>query len=206
MEMDNSSTDLRRSRYKSHPFSTSPKSCCSECNIQIFGSYILSLLSSFLVAAGFYLAMLKWDYLWLILSITGSFLIFIGACMYCSGQQALRRHTKYHHHSNSRRRRNKDRGSDHLMSSNLSESRSVSQLSINMIPQYFSNSEITGNPVTVNHPTPLPYTQILRINGQSFLILPISNDTNPPQIDNTIALQSLMIKVPSSDGVTNQAK
>ncbi|XP_074594090.1 uncharacterized protein LOC141849324 [Brevipalpus obovatus] len=202
--------------------------CCSQCNSQIFGSYLISLVSSFLIAIGFYLAILKWDHLWLILSIFGCLLIFIGACMYYSGQRELSRRTMKHHHhhhhsSAGRRRRNKDRSaSDYLMSSNLSESRSVSQFSINMIPQYFSNSEVPGSTVhssssqqppqqqTLQHQQPrahsssISFTQILRINGQSFLILPLSNETTPPQIDNSILLESLMVKMPPN--TSNESK
>lgn len=189
-------SDMRTSKRRS--------SCCSNCESQIFCSYVISLISSLLIAGGFYLTILRWDHLWLILPIVGSILIFIGACMYYSGQMNLNRRSKSKasaSSSNGRRRRrnnrgsNKDRGhgGDNLISSALGDGRSLSQLSINMIPQYFANSDLSG----ATGPASMPYSQILRVNGQSFLILPLSGETsssNPS--DTAISLQNLMVKIP----------
>ena len=190
-------------------------SCWSDCEAQICCSYVISILSSLLIAGGFYLTILKWDHLWLILPIVGSILIFIGACMYYSGQMDLRRRRRRrnnkimsaesHGLGNRRHRRRKDRGhggsmngngGDNLISSALNDGRSLSQLSINMIPQYFANSDLSGS---LSGPASMPYSQILRVNGQSFLILPLSGETSSPSTnpnDTAISLQNLMVKMP----------
>ncbi|XP_015789352.1 uncharacterized serine-rich protein C215.13 [Tetranychus urticae] len=176
------------------------ESCCSNCESQIFCSYVISILSSSLIAGGIYLAILKWDHLWLILPIVGCILIFIGACMYYSGQMDLKRRRNHKassasHVSGRRRikRGNKDRSyGDNLISSTLGDGRSLSQLSINMIPQYFANSDLPGS----TGPASMPYSQIFRVNGQSFLILPLNGETSTNPNETAISLQNLMVKVP----------
>jgi hypothetical protein len=191
MEVSRELRRQRRLKQKNKP--------CLNCNSQIFCAHILSLLSSLLIAGGFYLSIIRWDHMWLVLSIAGFVLIFIGACMYYCGHLTLDSDLKEKHVY---RRRNgvKNLGNvnDHLMSSSnsLSDSQSLSQLSVNMIPQYFSNNETCLVPASQS----MAYSQIFRVNGQSFLILPLSNGEAVANTgDTTISLQNLLVKVPDSD-------
>lgn len=182
------SRQLREQRIKQR------NSLCLYCNLQIFCAYILSLLSSLLISGGFYLAIIRWDHMWLILSITGFVLIFIGACIYYCGHLTLdsdlREKQLYR-----RRNRDKNRRNDHLMSSNssLRDSRSLSQLSVNMIPQYFSSNDTA----MVTTSQSMAYSQIFRVNGQSFLILPLPGGEAVANTgDTTVSLQNLLVKKP----------
>ena len=188
--------------------------CASRCNSQICCSYLLALVSSALVVAGVYISLWKWNRIWLILSVSGMVLILFGACMYYCGTEALA--AQYSHECDEydyeddgdeedvhggrgrRKRKKRYRGDDHHLvpSASDSVSRSLSQLSLNMIPQYFSPSD-TNSTLLRNqsasgasssglaNSSGVPFSQIFSVNGQSYLILPLAGDCvrPPPPID-----------------------
>lgn len=225
-----------------------PSSCCARnCNTQICCSYFMALLSSGLVVAGLYLSVVMWDRLWLIISLFGLVLVFVGACLYCCGVRALSR--KYscrsrsmefddafddetgiddrHRARNKRKRRNRADDLDETTNDRrINAARSLSQLSLNMIPQYFAPSDTgstapgqllassrTNTLVTTasaaaaqNQSASVPFSQIFSLNGQSFLILPIANESldasrqrNSTSSEQSIPLNSLVVKVPPSE-------
>ena len=178
--------------------------CCNNCNSQIFCSYVLALISTGLVVGGVYLSLTNWDRVWLIFSALGLVLVFIGSCMHYCGTQALR---KYDDEQYSRRRRHKQRrrfrergfSGDELVPSapQGSDSRSLSQLSLNMIPQYFSRADGNALPPTATSSS-MAYSQIFNVNGHSFLILPLSSETvtNSSIQEANIPLNGLVVKIP----------
>lgn len=181
------------------------------CNSQIFCAYVLALISTTLVVGGVYLSLLHWDRIWLIFTVIGCILVFIGSCMYYCGTQAL---TKYASDSDidddgyARRRRRKrsrfrDRGlsGDELVPSapQPGDSRSVSQLSLNMIPQYFSRGADAGGLPSAPPASSMAYSQIFNVNGQSFLILPLSSDAATATLTrpDPSLLSGLVVKLPT---------
>lgn len=152
---------------------------CIRFNVQICYAYILSVLASALILSGFYLAFKKWDKTWLIFSLVGVILIFIGSCLYYCGSIDAYYYEERRHQREKRRRRGLTRrghSNENLISStHFNASRSVSQLSLNMTPQYFKNKDETPSGHT-QATTSLPLSQIFSVNGQSFLILPISGN------------------------------
>jgi len=181
--------------------------CCSSCNSQIFCSYVLALVSTGLVVGGVYLSICNWDRVWLIFSALGLILVFIGSCMHYCGTQALRKYDDNEQYSRRRRQKQRrgrfrDRGfsGDELVPSapQGADSRSLSQLSLNMIPQYFSRAEGSAISTTAASPS-MAYSQIFNVNGQSFLILPLSNETVNNSLTNqeaNIPLNGLVVKIP----------
>ena len=146
-----------------------PSCCLRNCNTQICCSYFFALLSSGLVVAGVYLSIVLWNRMWLSISVFGLILVFFGACLYCCGSRALSRKYAHRHDSeefddhyddepdlsedrhhrragrNKRKRRNRPEDQvDSLTDRRINAARSLSQLSLNMIPQYFAPSD-TGS-------------------------------------------------------------
>lgn len=220
-----------------------PSCCARNCNTQICCSYFMALLSSGLVVAGLYLSIAMWDRLWLIISLFGLVLVFVGACFYCSGVRSLSRKYSCRSHSmefddacdetgiddrhrprNKRKRRNRADDLDDIANDRrINAARSLSQLSLNMIPQYFAPSDTgstapgqllassrTNTLVTTDaahsQPASVPFSQIFSLNGQSFLILPIANESldasrqrNSTSSEQSIPLNSLVVKVPGCE-------
>lgn len=221
-----------------------PSCCTRNCNTQICCSYFMALLSSGLVVAGVYLSIVMWDRLWLTVSLFGLMLVFVGACLYCCGTRALSRKYSCRSRSqefddafddetmadernrprNKRKRRNRTEDSDETTGDRrINAARSLSQLSLNMIPQYFAPSDTgstapgqllassrTNTLVTTAsaaaQPPSVPFSQIFSLNGQSFLILPIANESldanrqrNSTSSEQSIPLNSLLVKVPTSE-------
>lgn len=219
------------------------RSCCSSCNSQIVCSYLIGLISSILVVSGVYLAIIQWNRIWLIISVSGVVLTLFGSCLYYCGTQSLvnsypnsdededseeedcddETHFPAHRRSRDQRRnrgRKKKRRKRGRPSPPDYVTRSLSQLSLNMIPQYFSpadtsfirvppghlgttslghlgttslghlgtsttlagcdSSTIGGVGTITNSHNPVPVSQIFSVNGQSYLILPLNNDSLPP--------------------------
>ena len=226
-------------------------SCCSRnCNTQICCSYFFAILSSGLVVGGVYLSVVQWNRLWLSISVFGLVLVFFGACLYCCGTRALS-----HKHSrrdesdefddrfddepvvedsrqrrpgrNKRKRRNRPEDLEESVTDRrINAARSLSQLSLNMIPQYFAPSDTgstapgqllatssrtntlmtTASAGAQSQAASVPFSQIFSLNGQSFLILPIANESleasrqrNSTSSEQSIPLNSLVVKVPSPE-------
>lgn len=177
-----------------------PKSC----NSQICFAYFLSVIASGVIVSGVYLSYIRWDKVWLILSILGILLILIGSCFYYSGNVDLFHANEEQIYENRprRRRRYRNRGlsTDQLMPSAppLSQSRSVSQFSLNMIPQYFSSNESEAIQMNATNTPPVPqlktFSQIFSVNGQNYLILPLSGEPLPAS-NNSFPLQNIVLKV-----------
>lgn len=236
--------DIETSRLPRIPRRRRRRSCCSSCNSQIVCSYLIALISSILVVSGVYLAVTQWNRIWLIISVSGFLLTLFGSCLYYCGTQSLvnsyphsdqdsydyeeedcdndethfphSRHQTRDRGRKKRRKRGRPSPPDYV-------TRSLSQLSLNMIPQYFSPADTsfirippghlgtsTGlgtstslgtstnlgtstslggcDPSTVsagvgtitNSHNPVPVSQIFSVNGQSYLILPLNNDSLPP--------------------------
>lgn len=229
-----------------------PSCCQRNCNTQICCSYFFALLSSGLVVAGVYLSIVLWNRMWLSISAFGLILVFFGACLYCCGTRALSH--KYSHRQNSeefddrfedepdmiddrhrrpgrnkRKRRNRPEDQvEPLTDRRINAARSLSQLSLNMIPQYFAPSDTgstapgqllapssrtntlmtTASAGGQSQAASVPFSQIFSLNGQSFLILPIANDSlevtrqqqrNSTSSEQSIPLNSLVVKVPVED-------
>ena len=192
-----------------NPHSTVKKpGCCSVCNSQICCSYLLSLMASCLIVGGFYLSYHKWDTIWLVFgSALGILLILIGTCLYYFGNKRYYRKRGLARRFSSRRQRRRyiasELSNDQLISSNntYSDSRTISQYSLNMIPQYFastldSHSTLASNflNATPSAPSPStrPYSQIFSVNGQSFLILPLSGEAG---VNEAYPMQNILLKI-----------
>lgn len=173
------------------------------CNSQICFAYLMSLFAVTLIVGGIYLSYTLWNRLYLILAVIGVVVNLFGSCFYYSGTNELYKRREEHIYENrTRRGRYRTRGlsTDQLMPSAppLSQSRSVSQLSLNMIPQYFCSNESEVISVA-NHSNstsiaPLtPVSQIFSVNGQSYLILPLTGEPLNPS--NSFPLQNFMVKL-----------
>lgn len=205
--METSSGNAHNRLQNRNDMSSRPKSsCCSGCNSQICFSYVLSIIASALIVGGVYLAYHQWDKMWLIFSATGILLIFIGSCLYYCGNINIYKHEEHSSGSRSRRRRrcrNRNLSNDQLMPTAppLSESRSISQFSLNMIPQYFAaiDSESLASNVTSTPSvsTAKTFSQIFSLNGQSYLILPL-NGESLPSTDN-YPMQNIVVKMNDSE-------
>ena len=240
--------DIENHRLPRIPRRRSRGSCCSNCNSQIVCSYLIALISSILVVSGVYLAVIQWNRIWLIISVSGIVLTLFGSCLYYCGTQSLvnsyphsdededsydceeedcdndETHFPAHRLScdqrrnRGRKKKRRKRGRNGRASAPDYVTRSLSQLSLNMIPQYFSpadtsfirvppghlgtsttisgtalsgttlsgtilsgcdSSTIGGGSITNSH-NPVPVSQIFSVNGQSYLILPLNNDSLPP--------------------------
>ncbi|KAI1292068.1 hypothetical protein HDE_07388 [Halotydeus destructor] len=154
------------------------RGCCG-CNCQIFCSYILAMISTSLVVGGVYLSLLYWDRIWLILSAAGFVLVLFGSCMYYCGVKTLYKYDcEEDDVPNQRRRRRTRRGNYRDCGSSgelVAASDSQSQLSLNMIPQYFNPR---NDSVNQSAPNQTAFSQIMNLNGQSFLVMPL-NPTEP---------------------------
>lgn len=51
---------------------------CTECNSQICSSYVVGLLACLLIIGGLFLAFQRWDYMWLVVTLIGIVLTFVG--------------------------------------------------------------------------------------------------------------------------------
>lgn len=181
------------------------------CNSQICFAYLMSALAVTLIVGGVYLSYSNWDKMWLILSVIGIIVNLFGSCFYYSGTNKLIHRNEEHIYENrTRRRRYRNRGlsSDQLMPSAppLSQSRSVSQLSLNMIPQYFCTNESEAislaNQSSSTSISPLTsFSQIFSVNGQSYLILPLTGE--PLTAPNSFPLQNFMVRMTEDNKLQN---
>lgn len=237
------------SSYSSYARDSSCCECCSRsCNSQICCSYVMALLASSLVVGGVYVAVIKWNYMWLIPSVFGLMLIFFGACLYYCGSQALARkwtssmcfpddldsrvydveddhpHIISGHRGRGGRRKRRQPAATGATVEGVPSSRSLSQLSLNMIPQYFAPSDTPGqgnapasrtNTIMTSTSvgsgraaaaTAIPTGQIFSLNGQSFLILPLTNEPTTSDAGQCIPLESLVVKVPANDNTNDDVR
>lgn len=155
----------------------------STCSSQICSSYIVGLLACVLIVGGVFLAFQRWDYMWLVVTLIGIILTFVGASLhYCgtsnvpaNGSQCTRTSVQ------------ESSQSEHLLppsAPSLNGAFSSSQLSLSMLPPYFPSYDtmsLTSNPngCSLNSPASVMgggngiIRPIMQINGQSFLLLPI---------------------------------
>lgn len=244
--------EQRRRRGSSVSTESSSDECCCyrNCNTQICCSYFFAVLSSGLVVGGVYLSIVEWNRLWLAISVFGLVLVFFGACLYCCGTRSLsRKHSgrdggeyfddRYDDEPvaedgrqrrtgrNKRKRRNRPEDVEESVTDRrINAARSLSQLSLNMIPQYFAPSDTgstapgqllapssrtntlmtTASAGAQSQAASVPFSQIFSLNGQSFLILPIANESleasrqrNSTSSEQSIPLNSLVVKVPAPE-------
>ncbi|XP_023235068.1 putative uncharacterized protein DDB_G0282129 [Centruroides sculpturatus] len=154
---------------------------CCMCNPQICSSYVLGMFACILVIGGVFLSFHKWDYMWLIVSLVGIVLILLGALLHFCGTNASQKNAKRH-------RVNEQDLHEHLLPTAppLSNAYSVSQLSLNMLPPYFSalDNVITTHTSPSAPPNSDNVSQIIQIKGQSFILLPISENVVPDSSEN----------------------
>ncbi|CAL1296436.1 unnamed protein product [Larinioides sclopetarius] len=191
---------------------SSSKGCCSP---QIFTSILLGILACVLMTGGVFLAFHRWDPLWLIVSGVGVLLVLIGSILHCcSNEQNTRRHSEGG--GKSRPIQNDHPIHGHPVVNNgslteqllpLSNARSVSQLSLNMLPGYFP-------PVVTTYGIEQHSAVVQNINrivqqqqqqqqqpqspgstspgvasgaGKSFILLSLPADSTPANIQNLVA-------------------
>ena len=149
----------------------------SHCNPQICLAYMLSLVSSGIVVHGFCLWYKHRNTVWLVLPCLGLILILIGSCLYRCGS------TKLHRAKHGLARRNRNASKRGAIESQIFES----QLSLNMLPQCFSNFD-----------TYTSSSRILNSNAtHRYLSLPI--DSHPAEVQ----LQSVIM---TNESETNRDK
>lgn len=179
------------------------------CNPQVFTSILLGTLACVLVSGGVFLAFHRWDPMWLLVSGIGIVLIFIGTILHrCSNGSDARRNS-----AGSKSCCNRPLPPDHhnhpvVNSPSLTEqllplsnARSVSQLSLNMLPGYFppvvsaygieQHSAVVQN---INRLVQQQQQQQQQIPGsvspgagKSFILLSLPGDANPTNIQNLVA-------------------
>lgn len=184
--------------------------CCSP---HVFTSVLLGILSCVLMTGGVFLAFHKWDPMWLMVSGVGVVLILIGTVLHCC-------------HNLSQRRPRKPSAvggkgccprpmppdhPGHVMVNNgslteqllpLSNARSVSQLSLNMLPGYFppvvtaygieQHSAVVQN---INRLVQQQQSQgsgscspgVASNPGKSFIVLSLPGDASAANIQNLVA-------------------
>lgn len=136
-------------------------SCCcpscisNNCNSQICCSYVIGGLSSALIVGGIYLSLILWNRLWMSISVFGFVLVFFGAALFYCGSSALNK--KQRRNRQETNRRSQDNGRQVEAENNRRrpysdqsrvigkrrrpERRTLSHLSLNMIPQYFAPAD-----------------------------------------------------------------
>lgn len=171
MESSNDNSEDRRN----------DENCCM-CNPQICSSYVLGMFACILVIGGVFLSFHKWDYMWLIVSAVGIVLILLGALLHFCGTNASQKNAKKRHQVNEQDLH------EHLLPTAppLSNAYSVSQLSLNMLPPYFSalDNMISTQTSPSAPPNSDNISQIIQIKGQSFILLPISENIIPDNTEN----------------------
>ncbi|GFS66594.1 uncharacterized protein TNIN_258781 [Trichonephila inaurata madagascariensis] len=192
----------------------SPKACC---NPQVFTSVLLGILACVLMTGGVFLAFHRWDPLWLIVSGVGVILVLIGSILHCCGnEQSVRRHSEGG--GKSRPVQNDHPLHGHPIPNNgslteqllpLSNARSVSQLSLNMLPGYFppvvtaygieQHSAVVQNINRLvqqqqqQQPQQQPQSPgstspgIVSGAGKSFILLTVPGESTPANIQNLMA-------------------
>ena len=117
------------------------------CNCHICLAYMLSLIASGIIVHGFYLCYKHHSTVWLVLPGLGVILIFIGSCLYRCGAIKLHRAN----YGVTRRKRN-------VLKRAATESQFFeSQLSLNMLPQCFSNFDTYTSASHTNSNSAHPY-------------------------------------------------
>ncbi|GFS89657.1 uncharacterized protein NPIL_49761 [Nephila pilipes] len=191
-----------------------PKVCCSP---QIFTSVLLGILACVLMTGGVFLAFHRWDPLWLIVSGVGVILVLIGSILHCCGnEQSVRRHSEGG--GKSRPVQNDHPLHSHPIPNNgslteqllpLSNARSVSQLSLNMLPGYFppvvtaygieQHSAVVQNINRIvqqqqqQQPQQQPQSPgstspgVVSAAGKSFILLTVPGESTPANIQNLVA-------------------
>lgn len=197
-----------------NPEEDSPKACC---NPQVFTSVLLGILACVLMTGGVFLAFHRWDPLWLIVSGVGVILVLIGSILHCcSNEQSVRRHSEGG--GKSRPVQNDHPLHGHPIPNNgslteqllpLSNARSVSQLSLNMLPGYFppvvtaygieQHSAVVQNINRIvqqqqqQQPQQQPQSPgstspgIVSGAGKSFILLTVPSESTPANIQNLMA-------------------
>ncbi|XP_076351153.1 uncharacterized protein LOC143247272 [Tachypleus tridentatus] len=162
----------------------------SHCNALLCSSYVLGTLACCLIVGGIFLAFYRWDYMWLIVSVIGAVLVLIGSGIHFCGSKTShksrqkgksRRPTVKHNHSLT----------EQLIPSAppLTNACSASQLSLNMLPPYFSAFDTAS--VVSNQPE--PSAPILKINGQNYLLFSVNSDLSNADAQSIVARLSTVL-------------
>lgn len=183
---DSQSWQFRRSRKKAMEEGEQRDDCgCLECRPQVFTSVLLGILSCVLVTGGVFLAFHKWDHTWLLVSAVGVVLIVIGTILHCcssSNEEPPPRGSGHKGRPPVIPCGIGDNGTLTEQLLPLSNARSVSQLSLNMVPSYFPAYSIEQHSAVVQN-----INRIVQGSGKSFLLLPIPSDASPTQLQNLMA-------------------
>ncbi|XP_055938298.1 mucin-5AC-like [Argiope bruennichi] len=184
------------------------KGCCSP---QVFTSVLLGILACVLMTGGVFLAFHRWDPLWLIVSGVGVLLVLIGSILHCCGnEQGTRRPSggggksrpiQSDHPIHGHPIANNGSLTEQLLP--LSNARSVSQLSLNMLPGYFppvvTTYGIEQHSAVVQNINRIVQQQQQPLNpgsispgvasgaGKSFILLSLPADSTPANIQNLVA-------------------
>ncbi|GIY66924.1 uncharacterized protein CDAR_260081 [Caerostris darwini] len=210
-----------------------PKGSC--CSSRTFTTVLLGILACVLMTGGVFLAFHRWDPLWLIVSGVGVILVFIGSILHCCGSDpSVRRHSESG--GKSRPVQNDHPLHGHPVINNgslteqllpLSNARSVSQLSLNMLPGYFppvvttygieQHSAVVQNINRIvqqqqqqqpQSPGSAGSPGVVSAAGKSFILLSLPTDSNPANIQNLVATVyqldgSVANEVPASDAAAS---
>lgn len=189
--------------------------CCSP---HVFTSILLGILSCVLMTGGVFLAFHRWDPMWLMVSGVGVVLIIIGTILHCCNNlsQRPKRHSTASKGCCSRPAP-PDHGG-HIITNNgslteqllpLSNARSVSQLSLNMLPGYFppvvtaygieQHSAVVQNinklvqqqqqlqQQQAQSPGSISPSAVGSAAGKSFIVLSLPGDATAANIQNLVA-------------------
>ncbi|XP_054722219.1 uncharacterized protein LOC129231851 isoform X2 [Uloborus diversus] len=186
------------------PSNTSSSGCC---NPKVFTTVLLGILSCVLMTGGVFLAFHRWDPMWLLVSGVGVILIFIGTIQHCCSDNSTPA------------RRSSGKGGccsrppapdhPHIVTHNgslteqllpLTNARSVSQLSLNMLPGYFppvvtaygieQHSAVVQNINRLvqqqQQQAPSPQSPGAPA-GKSFILLSLPGENPPANLQNLVA-------------------
>ncbi|KFM72828.1 hypothetical protein X975_19781, partial [Stegodyphus mimosarum] len=185
------------------------------CNPQVFTSILLGILACVLMTGGVFLAFHRWDPMWLMVSGVGVVLVLIGSILHCcsngNSQAGARKHASTGKGCCSRPAQ-PDHLHNHIVNNNgslteqllpLSNARSVSQLSLNMLPGYFppvvtaygieQHSAVVQNInrlVQQQQQPQNPGSASPGVNsaaGKSFILLSLPTDGTPANVQNLVA-------------------
>ncbi|XP_042904760.1 uncharacterized protein [Parasteatoda tepidariorum] len=182
-----------RTKYRVVTDETMVESCPAEdpsiscCGPHVFTSVLLGVLACVLMTGGVFLAFHRWDPLWLIVSGVGVILVLIGSILHCcrpSGGGGTKGCCPPDHHLHH----------NHLLLNGgslteqllpLSNARSVSQLSLNMLPGYFP-------PMVTTYGIEQHSAVVQNINrqqqpGKNLILLSLPGNTPQANIQNLVA-------------------
>lgn len=172
-------------------------------NIQTIVSYVLAILACILTNGGVFMALYRWDYLWLFVSLFGIFLILIGAILNFAGSRVT-------NDRNQRSRRTNVQ--QHALPEVPCPSAPYSDY--NTHNQLILNAEVTSNvPVydslSYNSTTDgqvSPSAPLMNINGQNYILMSIPKDMTEVEVRRLSTRLSTLIlaDLPNTSGKLEQ--